>query len=206
VCVCVCVCVCVLSFSKCNFFMQAFIPPTALKLMRLVPRPERFGLSLRSVGSGGESLGDELLEWGKQALYALSMSSFVFLPVIVIQWVCFLFFFVCTRGPTINEFYGQTECNLVVSACQPAFPLKPRSMGRAVPGHTVLFPFFISLAFEQRVFRPASHTCVSLCSFLAVSHRGRARAAAASQHIRQHWNSNVRGTCIIPTSRVWTMG
>ena len=37
---------------------NAFLPPTALKLMRQVSKPERFDLKLRSVGSGGESLGD----------------------------------------------------------------------------------------------------------------------------------------------------
>jgi len=38
---------------------------------------------------------------------------------------------------TINEFYGQTECNLVVSNCASLFPVRPGAMGRAVPGHTL---------------------------------------------------------------------
>ena len=31
---------------------------------------------------------------------------------------------------TINEFYGQTECNLVVSNCAGCMPVRPGSMGR----------------------------------------------------------------------------
>jgi acetyl-CoA synthetase len=87
---------------------NAFIPPTALKMLRAVPDPARFGHRLRSIGSGGETLGAELLEWGRTAF-----------------------------GLTINEFYGQTECNLVVANCAGLFPVKPGSMGRAVPGHDV---------------------------------------------------------------------
>ena len=42
-----------------------------------------------------------------------------------------------TLGVTINEFYGQTECNLVVSNVASVMPIRPGSMGRAVPGHEV---------------------------------------------------------------------
>ncbi len=88
---------------------NVFLPPTALKMMREVENPRaRFGHDLRSVGSGGETLGAELLAWGEEAL-----------------------------GVTINEFYGQTEVNLVVANCADVMPIKPGSMGRAVPGHTV---------------------------------------------------------------------
>merc|ERR1712154_374599 len=37
----------------------------------------------------------------------------------------------------INEFYGQTECNLIVSNAHKVFKSKARSMGKAVPGHEV---------------------------------------------------------------------
>ena len=68
---------------------NVFLPPTALKLMRQVEEPrERLRFTLRTVGSGGETLGRELLEWGRDQL-----------------------------GVTINEFYGQTECNLIVANC-----------------------------------------------------------------------------------------
>lgn len=88
---------------------HAFLPPTALKLMRTVERPrERYALSLKSVASGGESLGTELTAWGRDAL-----------------------------GVTINEFYGQTECNMVLSSCAALFDAQPGAIGKAVPGHTV---------------------------------------------------------------------
>ncbi|WP_135469387.1 acyl-CoA synthetase [Crenalkalicoccus roseus] len=87
---------------------NAFLPPTALRMMRAVPDPARFGARPRSIGSGGETLGAELLEWGRAAF-----------------------------GVTINEFYGQTECNLVVSSCAALMPPRPGWMGRAVPGHEV---------------------------------------------------------------------
>jgi len=86
-----------------------FFPPTALKILRIVANPrEQWNFSLRSVGSGGESLGDELIAWGQKAL-----------------------------GVTINEFYGQTECNMTVSGCSVQFPRKSGAIGRAVPGHRV---------------------------------------------------------------------
>ena len=88
---------------------NAFMPPTALKIMREVPEPQtRWNYALRSIGSGGETLGEELLAWGRE-----------------------------TFGLTLNEFYGQTECNLVVSNCAGIMPVKPGSMGRPVPGHEV---------------------------------------------------------------------
>jgi acetyl-CoA synthetase len=88
---------------------NAFLPPTALKMMRRVANPrDRWSYDLRSIGSGGETLGQELLDWGRQ-----------------------------TFGLTVNEFYGQTECNLIVSNCAGIMPVKAGSMGRAVPGHQV---------------------------------------------------------------------
>ena len=88
---------------------NAFLPPTALKLMRQVGDADRrFNLRLRSIGSGGETLGEELLEWGRRTL-----------------------------GVEINEFYGQTEVNLVVGNCARIMPIRPGSMGRAIPGHRV---------------------------------------------------------------------
>jgi acetyl-CoA synthetase len=88
---------------------NAFIPPTALRMMRAVSSPRaRYDFKLRSVASGGESLGIEALDWGREAF-----------------------------GLTINEFYGQTECNLVVGACDALGALKPGAMGRPTPGHVV---------------------------------------------------------------------
>jgi acetyl-CoA synthetase len=88
---------------------NTFMPPTALKMLRQVERPaERFGVRLRSIGSGGETLGAELLDWGRGAF-----------------------------GLTINEFYGQTECNLVVGNCAGQMDVRPGAMGRPIPGHRV---------------------------------------------------------------------
>ena len=85
---------------------NAFLPPTALKLMRLdTPKDP---VPMRSVASGGETLGKELIAWGQQVF-----------------------------GTTINEFYGQTECNMIVSSCAALEPAEPGVMGFAVPGHSV---------------------------------------------------------------------
>jgi acetyl-CoA synthetase len=88
---------------------RAFVPPTALRLMREaaeegVPK----GLRLKAIGSGGEALGGDLLDWGREVL----------------------------RCP-INEFYGQTECNLVVASVDRVMERVPGAMGLPVPGHEV---------------------------------------------------------------------
>jgi len=88
---------------------NAFIPPTALRMLRAVPNPRgRHDIRLRSVGSGGEALGVETFEWGKDAL-----------------------------GVPVNEFYGQTECNLVVGSCAAIGVVRPGAIGKAIPGHAV---------------------------------------------------------------------
>lgn len=63
---------------------------------------------LRSVASGGEPLGEELRNWGRSHL-----------------------------GVEINEFYGQTECNMVVSSCSALFQTPTGCIGRPVVGHRV---------------------------------------------------------------------
>ena len=86
---------------------NAFMPPTALKMMRQVAQPQtRFSYSMRSIASGGERLGEEMLDWGRDVF-----------------------------GLTMNEFYGQTEANLTVGNCASIMPLKEGSMGKAIPGH-----------------------------------------------------------------------
>ncbi|MGY2811934.1 AMP-binding protein [Bradyrhizobium sp. USDA 4506] len=87
---------------------NVFLPPTALKMMKLLPETRTPEVRLRTVASGGEPLGAELIEWGRARL-----------------------------GVTINEFYGQTECNMVVSSCAALEPPLPGRMGRPVPGHVV---------------------------------------------------------------------
>src|SRR5690242_15633643 len=45
---------------------NSFVPPTALRMLRSVPNPRgRFNLALRTIGSGGESLGAETFAWGR---------------------------------------------------------------------------------------------------------------------------------------------
>ncbi|MEO1107723.1 MAG: AMP-binding protein [Pseudomonadota bacterium] len=84
---------------------NVFFPPTALRMLKAADQ----GIpGLRSVASGGEPLGAEMLAWGQQAF-----------------------------GLTINEFYGQTECNMVVSSCAQDFPVNPGCIGKPVPGHKV---------------------------------------------------------------------
>ncbi|MEM5492783.1 AMP-binding protein [Hoeflea sp. AS16] len=88
---------------------NAFIPPTALRIMRTVSDPlSRHRLNLRTVGSGGEALGRETYEWAQKVL-----------------------------GLTINEFYGQTECNLVLSSSAMLGASRGGAIGKPVPGHEV---------------------------------------------------------------------
>ena len=88
---------------------NAFMPPTALKIMRQVPDPgKRYDFAMRTIGCGGETLGEELLEWGRKVM-----------------------------GLTINEFYGQTEVNLVLGNCSEIMENRRGSMGRPIPGHRV---------------------------------------------------------------------
>ncbi|WP_308917923.1 AMP-binding protein [Jannaschia sp. LMIT008] len=81
----------------------AFLPPTALRMLRRTEPPA--GLSLRAVMSGGEALGADLTEWGRDRL-----------------------------GVPVNEIYGQTECNLVLASCAGTQDTVPGTLGRAVPG------------------------------------------------------------------------
>ena len=88
---------------------RIFMPPTALRLCRAVERPaRRHDLALRTIGSGGEQLGAVARDWARDEL-----------------------------GITVNEFYGQTECNLVLSGCAAMGIADARAIGRAVPGHEV---------------------------------------------------------------------
>jgi acetyl-CoA synthetase len=62
---------------------------------------------LRTLASGGEAVGAETAAWCREAF-----------------------------GVRLNEFYGQTEANLLVGNCS-AWPAKPGSMGLPYPGHEV---------------------------------------------------------------------
>ncbi|MCL4454746.1 MAG: AMP-binding protein [Deinococcus sp.] len=100
---------------------HAFLFPTALKLLRS-QRAFSSKLSLKSIHSGGEPLGEELGQW--------ILESF---------------------GVAVNEFYGQTEANLLVGNSNTVDPIRPGSMGLAYPGHQLV------LLDEQGNQLPAGH-------------------------------------------------
>jgi len=86
---------------------NVLLTPTVLKLLRQVPDPRhRFGVALRSIVSGAEAVGKELLE---------EMNA--------------------TFGVAINEGFGQTECNMVLGNCASLGHTKIGALGTAMPGH-----------------------------------------------------------------------
>src|SRR5215472_4201166 len=88
---------------------NTFLVPTMLKMMRSVGDPRgRYRLELRSMFTGGEAVGEEVIRWSREAL-----------------------------GVTPHEGFGQTEVNLVLGNCSLLMPVKPGSMGRPIPGHVV---------------------------------------------------------------------
>ena len=87
---------------------NTFMPPTALNIMRQVENVQGFNANFRTIAVAGEPMGAELFHWAEENL-----------------------------GVRCNEFYGQTECNLVVSNCQAIMDVKPGSMGKPAPGHVV---------------------------------------------------------------------
>lgn len=84
------------------------LTPTMLKMMA---QEETSTYDLNhtvAIGTGGEPVPTELHEWVSK-----------------------------TFDAPLNELYGQTEANLLVSNCSQWFDSKPGSMGMPVPGHTV---------------------------------------------------------------------
>lgn len=86
---------------------NVFLPPTALKLLRQAD-VRHHGLVLRSLLTGGETLGAELGAFVQERL-----------------------------GVEAREIYGQTECNLVVGSNSNFFAIRPGAMGKPIPGHDV---------------------------------------------------------------------
>ena len=84
---------------------NVFLPPTALRMLKANDAQID---GLRTVASGGEPLGAEMLDWGRQSL-----------------------------GLTINEFYGQTECNMIASSAATMFAPRAGCIGKPVPGHAL---------------------------------------------------------------------
>jgi len=89
---------------------HSFMPPTALRMLMSVDDPaDRYDLSLETLAAAGEPLTPEILTWAAE--------SFDSIPV--------------------NEFYGQTELNLVVGNSSTWFDAQPESMGQPMPGYEV---------------------------------------------------------------------
>lgn len=87
---------------------NAFLPPTALKQLRAGDVKIRPG-AIRTIGAGGEPLGAALQAWSYQNL-----------------------------GVEINEFYGQTEMNLVIGQNRMIEQPPDGSMGCQLPGFEVV--------------------------------------------------------------------
>jgi acetyl-CoA synthetase len=83
------------------------LPATALRMIRASGLPGG-DFAYRVVCSGGEALGAELLKWSEN-------------------------FFGCT----VNEGFGQTELNACIGNCASVYPIKPGSLGRALPGTVI---------------------------------------------------------------------
>ena len=87
---------------------RAFVPPTALRMLRAAAPEGVVGLRLRSVTAAGEALGAETQDWARRAL-----------------------------GCTVDDVYGQTECNYVLGSAAARGAARPGAIGRATPGHEV---------------------------------------------------------------------
>ena len=85
---------------------NAFIPPTALRMMRAAGPPTRHKPQLRTLSAAGETLGAELQAFAQEAF-----------------------------GLPVNELYGQTECNLVLGSCAALGVWRAGAIGKATPGH-----------------------------------------------------------------------
>jgi acetyl-CoA synthetase len=84
-------------------------PPTAMRMMSQVEDPdERWDLStVRRVGAGGEAVGESITRWAEEVF----------------------------DGAPVEEAYGQTEANLLVSDCSDLTEIKRGTIGPAAPGH-----------------------------------------------------------------------
>ena len=85
----------------------SILTPTVLKLLRQAPRATLGKAKLRSILSGSEAVGKDLLEWSSGAL-----------------------------GVRVNEAFGQTECNVPMGNSWRVLEARPGSLGKAMPGHT----------------------------------------------------------------------
>ena len=88
---------------------NVFLPATVLKMMRLVDNPRaQWDVQLRTIHTGGETVGEDVIRWAKDAL-----------------------------GATPHEAFGQTEAVMIIGNCVDLMPIKPGSLGRPIPGHEI---------------------------------------------------------------------
>ena len=88
---------------------NVFMPATVLKMLRKLEDPlQGRDVRLRTIHTGGETVGEEVINWTKRAL-----------------------------GATPHEGFGQTEAVLIVANCEALMPVKPGAMGKPVPGHEI---------------------------------------------------------------------
>jgi acetyl-CoA synthetase len=83
----------------------SLLTPTMLKMLRQAPNLERYDLNLRSIASGSEEVGKDLMDWASAALKV-----------------------------NINIGFGQTECNMCLGNSWQVLPPRAGSLGKPAPG------------------------------------------------------------------------
>ncbi|WP_254536190.1 acyl-CoA synthetase [Halomarina litorea] len=86
-----------------------FAPPTALRMMMQAGTSGYDLSSVRVVPSGGESLGESVVEWAAETF----------------------------DGAAVHEGYGQTEANMIVGDCTALTESREGAIGPPAPGHEV---------------------------------------------------------------------
>lgn len=87
-----------------------FAPPTALRMMEQLEDPSQWDVSsVRCIPSGGESLGQTIIDWAKNVF----------------------------EGAVVHEAYGQTEANMLVGDCTKLVESREGKIGRRAPGHDI---------------------------------------------------------------------
>jgi acetyl-CoA synthetase len=87
-----------------------FAPPTALRMMVQLDDPSRWDVSsVRCVPSGGESLGQSIVDWAEDVF----------------------------DGAVVHEAYGQTEANMIAGDCTKLFESREGKLGKRAPGHEI---------------------------------------------------------------------
>jgi hypothetical protein len=88
---------------------NVFLPATVLKMMRLIENPrQQWDVHLRTIHTGGETVGEDVIRWARDAL-----------------------------GATPHEAFGQTEAVMIIGNCTDYMPIKPGSLGQPIPGHEI---------------------------------------------------------------------